>query len=139
MGVPPRSPLLQAYIFALMTMMYVGNAVAHEHLNGIIPLQCEPCCKRMPGTTSWSDFIQGHVRPRGRRAAAAALEMQFDESFSFLDPGYERQKFHRIGGVAGHWCGGSVAATGASYNESIKMHVRFIRTGVRSRGPARLL
>jgi F-type H+-transporting ATPase subunit a len=31
MGLHVFVSFLQAYIFALMTMMYVGNAVAHEH------------------------------------------------------------------------------------------------------------
>jgi F-type H+-transporting ATPase subunit a len=31
MGLHLFVSFLQAYIFALMTMMYVGNAVAHEH------------------------------------------------------------------------------------------------------------
>jgi hypothetical protein len=39
-----------------MTMMYVAERW-RTIINGIIPRQCEPGCKRMTGTTSWGDFI----------------------------------------------------------------------------------
>jgi F-type H+-transporting ATPase subunit a len=57
MGLHVFVSLLQAYIFMLLTMMYVSGAVRTSTNTGFMPpLQCETGCTRMTGTTSWGRF-----------------------------------------------------------------------------------
>ncbi len=94
MGLHVFVSLLQAYIFMLLTMMYVAGG---HRARALIPALCRsfsvsPAAQRMTGTTSWERFLRRKyndeevVVPAGADAAGSYYGVRADAGYTAARP-----------------------------------------------------